>query len=158
MTDHWYAAQAQSASFNFKTIPTSEEWFEVYEIVADLYAFYEPRHYEGTVVNLLVGERKAALIDTGCGIGNLRQAVEEVTNKPVIVINTHTHVDHLGSNRQFDEIAMFDHPWCHHVADKGVSHHTLEAEILADNLVIKPWPRGFDPNRFLLRPSRSIIG
>ena len=138
--------QPRSSYSNFKRIVTSEDWFEVYEIAANLFVFHEPCHYEATIVNLIIGEQKAALIDTGCGIANLRQAVEEVTNKPVIVINTHTHLDHLGSNCQFDEIAMFDHPLSHHVAEKGVSHKILQTEILAENLVTKPWPRGFDPS------------
>jgi glyoxylase-like metal-dependent hydrolase (beta-lactamase superfamily II) len=79
----------------------SENWFEVYETASNLFAFCETRHYENTTVSLIIGPEKALLIDTGCGIGNLRKAVAEVTDKPVIVINTHTHLDHLGSNRQF---------------------------------------------------------
>jgi glyoxylase-like metal-dependent hydrolase (beta-lactamase superfamily II) len=137
---------------DFKRLVTGDDWFEVYEIAADLFVFYEPRHYERTVVSLVIGERKAALIDTGCGIGDLRKAVEEVTEKPVIVINTHTHPDHLGSNRQFEEIAMFDHPLSHRVAAEGVSHQVLQTDILAESLVTPPWPRGFDPSGFALPP------
>jgi glyoxylase-like metal-dependent hydrolase (beta-lactamase superfamily II) len=113
---------------------------------------YEPRHDEATIVNLIIGEQKAALIDTGCGIGNLRKAVEEVTDKPVIVVNTHTHSDHLGSNARFDEIAMFDHPLSHQVSEQGRRHQILEEERLAENLMIKPWPQGFDPSSFALPP------
>jgi glyoxylase-like metal-dependent hydrolase (beta-lactamase superfamily II) len=72
----------------------------------------------------------------------------------VIVINTHTHLDHLGSNRQFDDIAMFDHPLCRHVAEYGVDHQVLQTDILADNLVTRPWPQGFDPKNFALPPFR----
>jgi glyoxylase-like metal-dependent hydrolase (beta-lactamase superfamily II) len=130
----------------------SEDWFEVYEVTSNLFAFCETRHYENTTVSLMVGPEKAILIDTGCGIGNLRKAVEEVTDKPVIVINTHTHLDHLGSNRQFDEIAMFDHPLSRRVAIEGASHQIMQREILAENLVTKPWPRDFDPSGFALPP------
>lgn len=137
---------------NFKQVSVAEDWFEVYEIRPNLFAFYEPRHYEETIVNLVIGEDKAALIDTGCGIGNLRKAVEAVTDKPLIVINTHTHLDHIGSNRQFDEIAMFDHPLSHRVAEQGVSHETMQTEILAENLVTQPLPQGFDPEGFTLPP------
>lgn len=136
----------------FKKIAIAEDWFEVYEIAPSLFVFYEPRHYEETIANLVIGRQKAALIDTGCGIGNLRQAVEAVTAKPVIVINTHTHPDHLGSNRQFEEIAMFNHPLAHHVAENGVPHQVIQADILAEPLVTKPWPPGFDPSGFALPP------
>ena len=152
MITNWYHAGPRSGYSNFKRISTGEDWFEAYEIATNLFVFHEPRHYEGTIVNLLIGEQQAALIDTGCGIGNLRKAVEEVTDKPVIVINTHTHLDHIGSNRQFDEIAMFDHPLSHRVAEQGVSHQVMQTEILAEGLVIKPWPRGFDPSAFVLPP------
>lgn len=152
MTDNGHAPQPKSPYSNFRSIPTCQDWFEVYEIAANLFVFYEPRHYEATIVNLLIGKQKAILIDTGCGIGNLRKAVEKVTEKPIVVINTHTHLDHLGSNRQFDEIAMLDHPLSHHVAKKGAPHQTLQTEIVAENLVTQPWPQGFDPRTFYLPP------
>jgi glyoxylase-like metal-dependent hydrolase (beta-lactamase superfamily II) len=136
----------------FKEISIAEDWFKVYEITPNLFVFHEPRHYEATIVNLVIGEQKAALIDTGCGIGNLRKAVEAVTSQPVIVINTHTHLDHLGSNPQFDEIAMFDHPLSRRVAEYGVDHDIVQTDLLAENLVIKPWPEGFDPSDFALPP------
>ena len=142
MTDSWNDARPQSAWFNFKQVPVSSDWFQVYEIAANLFVFYEPRHYEQTLVNLIIGQDRAALIDTGCGIGDLRTAVKAVTDKPIVVINTHTHPDHLGSNHQFDQIAMFDHPLAHQVAEKGVSHQILRDDILAEHLVIKPWPEG----------------
>jgi hydroxyacylglutathione hydrolase len=43
---------------------------------------------------LLEGREKALLIDTGWGAGNLRALVEKLTSKPVIVTNTHGHLDH----------------------------------------------------------------
>src|SRR5262245_49534461 len=110
--------QPQSPYSNFKRIPTSQDWFEVYEIAPNLLVFHEPRHYEATIVSLMIGEQRAALIDSGCGIGNLREAVEEVTDKRVIVINNHNLLEHPGCSRQFDEIAMFDHPFSHHVAEE----------------------------------------
>ncbi|MDY7077927.1 MAG: MBL fold metallo-hydrolase [Chloroflexota bacterium] len=152
MTDNWYDALPRSAYSDFRQVPISEEWFRVYEVTTNLFVFCEPRHYENTIASLVIGKEEAALIDTGCGIGDLRKVVEEVTDKPVIVINTHTHTDHLGSNHQFDEIAMFDHPLCHQVAKKGISHQIMQPEILAENLVIEPWPEGFDPNGFSLPP------
>ena len=101
--------------------------------------------------------RLAVLIDTGCGIGDLRKAVAGVTDKPVVVVNTHTQLDHLGSNRQFDEIAMFDHPLSRRVALEGASHQIVQREILAENLVTQPWPRDFAPSSFALPPfSQSL--
>jgi len=53
---------------------------------------------------------------------------------------------------------MFDHPLSHHVAEKGVSHKILQTEILAENLVTKPWPRGFDPSGVSMPSLRGVIG
>lgn len=55
---------------------------------------------------LLVGTEKAMLIDTGIGIGDLRGAVAQITDKPLIVVITHGHIDHIGNARQFDEIYL----------------------------------------------------
>jgi hypothetical protein len=77
--------QRQSECFNLRKISISEDWFEVYEIASNLFVFCETRHYENTTISLIIGPEKAALIDTGCGIGNLRKAVEEVTD------NQHAH-------------------------------------------------------------------
>ncbi len=91
-----------------------------------------PRNEE-TLATLIIGREKAALIDTGCGIGDLRKAVKAVTDKPIVVINTHTHTDHIGSNHQFDDVAMFDHPLAHRVAEKGVSDQIMQNDILAEH-------------------------
>lgn len=53
---------------------------------------------------LLEGEEKALLIDTGWGAGNLRAFVEKLTNKPIVVANTHFHPDHSAGNGEFEEV------------------------------------------------------
>lgn len=57
-------------------------------------------------IYLLIGEEKALLIDSGYGEGNLREVVESITSKPVMVINTHGHFDHTGGNALWDEAWM----------------------------------------------------
>src|SRR5712692_11164215 len=67
----------------------------------------EPRFGVATVNMFLVaGRERAALIDTGMGIGDLRAAVRAVCDLPLVVCNTHFHWDHSGSNSQFDQIAI----------------------------------------------------
>jgi glyoxylase-like metal-dependent hydrolase (beta-lactamase superfamily II) len=53
---------------------------------------------------LLIGEEKAMLIDCGEGIGDLKGAVRNITDKPLVVVISHGHGDHLGHIREFDEI------------------------------------------------------
>src|SRR4051812_29998104 len=154
MTQSWNETLPPSSGFNFKATSIADDWFTIYAIATNLFVFYEPRHYEETLATLIIGREKAALIDTGCGIGDLRKAVRAVTDKPIVVVNTHTHTDHIGSNHQFGDIVMFDHPLARRVAKQGVSAQIMHNDILADHLVIKPWPEGFDPQGFSLPPFR----
>lgn len=41
------------------------------------------------------------LIDTGLGIGNLFEVVKKLSDRPVIVIATHIHWDHIGAHKDF---------------------------------------------------------
>lgn len=53
---------------------------------------------------LFIGEKKAALIDTGYGIGDLKGYVETLTDLPYNVYLTHGHVDHASGASQFDDV------------------------------------------------------
>lgn len=53
---------------------------------------------------LLEGNDKAMLIDTGWGAGNLRAYVEKLTDKPLLVANTHYHPDHAAGNGEFESV------------------------------------------------------
>ncbi|PSH64756.1 hypothetical protein CU102_21150 [Phyllobacterium brassicacearum] len=128
---------------DFREIAAGDDWFKVYEITPDLYAISEQSHYESTLISLMIGDTGAILVDTGCGIGDLKKVVGRITDKPILVVNTHTHLDHLGSNRDFDEIMMFDHPLSRQVSEFGASSEQLAKEILADNLFEGPRPTGF---------------
>lgn len=67
---------------------------------------------------LIEGDERALLIDTAYGFGNLRAYVEGLTDKPILVANTHGHLDHVGGNGWWEEIHM--HP------DAEVDMATLE--------------------------------
>lgn len=56
---------------------------------------------------LLEGEEKSLLIDTGTGVCDLPSVVKSLTNKPLMVVLTHGHVDHAGG------IGMFEHVYIH---------------------------------------------
>lgn len=57
----------------------------------------------GFISYLVLGSNRAAVIDTGMGVGSLRKEVEKLTALPVFVINTHGHPDHAGGNIEFEE-------------------------------------------------------
>lgn len=55
---------------------------------------------------LVVGAKKAVLIDTMMGLSNLRKHVEKIADLPVTVVNTHGHNDHIFGNAFFGEAYM----------------------------------------------------
>lgn len=55
---------------------------------------------------LVEGERRAALIDTGSGFGDLKRCAEGLTDKPLIVLLTHGHTDHAMGAGQFGTVYM----------------------------------------------------
>jgi hydroxyacylglutathione hydrolase len=57
---------------------------------------------------LFTGTQRALLVDTGFGTGNLKQVVENLTDKPVMLVNTHADDDHTGCNALFE--AAYMHP------------------------------------------------
>jgi glyoxylase-like metal-dependent hydrolase (beta-lactamase superfamily II) len=48
---------------------------------------------------LIIGAKKAMLIDTCYGLGDMKGLVDEITGgMPLIVANTHGHFDHAGGD------------------------------------------------------------
>ena len=45
-------------------------------------------------------------VDTGYGIGGLRAFVEKLTDKPILVANTHFHPDHSAGNGEWEEVLL----------------------------------------------------
>ena len=80
----------------------------VYQI-SEPFGAIEPRIGISTVnMYLVVGQDRAALIDTGMGIGDLCAEVRKITPLPCTVLNTHFHWDHVGANSHFAEIAIHE--------------------------------------------------
>jgi ABC-type taurine transport system substrate-binding protein len=67
------------------------EWFEIKKIDPTTYAICEHGHWEKMNSYLLIGSEEALLIDTGLGIGNIKQLVDKITNLPIMVVSTHVH-------------------------------------------------------------------
>ena len=55
---------------------------------------------------LLVGNQKALLIDTAMRDGAFSDVIKNITGKPIEVLNTHGHVDHIGNNRDFGTVYL----------------------------------------------------
>ncbi len=55
-------------------------------------------------IYLIEGETSAILIDAGTNIKGLRKIVEEIVKKPVSLVISHGHTDHIGSISEWDTI------------------------------------------------------
>lgn len=65
----------------------------------------------GVCMYLAEGTRRAALLDTGFGFGDLRGYVETLTEKPYVVLLSHGHLDHAGGAGQFAEVYLSPKDW-----------------------------------------------
>ncbi|HEV2127326.1 MAG TPA: MBL fold metallo-hydrolase [Thermomicrobiales bacterium] len=117
-------------------------WFAVDSPAEGVWRVQEPLHEENVKSFLVLGVERAALIDTGMGVGDILAVVERITTLPVVVINSHAHWDHIGGNAQFDEI------WIHEAEAaglaNGVPNETLRGWFGPDRLR-GPLPTHVDP-------------
>ena len=117
------------------------DWFTVEKIDAQTFAISEYKHWEETHCYLLCGREMALLIDTGLGVANIKNAVENLASMPVVAAVTHAHWDHIGGLRHFDNIAV------HELEKDWISgHFPLPLQAVKDNLAKYPcdFPADFD--------------
>ena len=89
-------------------IESSSSWFELYRIAPGVTAIYEPHQWQEAISYLIEGDETALLFDTGNGIADIFTVVKKLSNKPISVLNSHTHYDHVGGNFSFENIIGMD--------------------------------------------------
>jgi glyoxylase-like metal-dependent hydrolase (beta-lactamase superfamily II) len=131
----------------------------------------EPGHVNSFLVQ---GKKSAVLLDTGLGVADIRAIAEDLTDKPLLVVNSHYHFDHTGGNRLFDQIAIHRHgaellqsqppdglaqaymeytqrlidAWGPYKNADDIYFHLLTVERL-----VRPLPAGFDPAGYRVVPT-----
>jgi hydroxyacylglutathione hydrolase len=71
---------------------------------------HEHQYWQRNSNYLLLGDKRALLIDTGSGFSDLQGVVTALTELPITVLPTHLHWDHVGGIEQFEHHAMLDVP------------------------------------------------
>lgn len=93
-----------------KRIYPVDPYAEVYQFRENLYGILT-ESLDGmgdSWMYLIIGPKRAMLIDTSFGLGDLKGLTEELTGgKELIVANTHNHYDHAYGNCQFERV------YCH---------------------------------------------
>jgi glyoxylase-like metal-dependent hydrolase (beta-lactamase superfamily II) len=151
LTPDWCKQLPRPQYKNLERVPSADSWFEVYRVAPGVFALYEPHQFEEVISFLILGQKRAVLFDTGLGIGDIKRVVESLTTLPIVVMNSHTHNDHVGGNWQFSEIYGMDTEFTRTNA-KG-SRDDAQAE-LAPGALCGQWPAGFDPKTYATRPWR----
>ena len=130
-------------------VSVSDSWFEVYRIVPGVFAIYEPHQAEETIAYLILGTMQGVLFDTGMGISDIRKVVSGLTKLPIIVLNSHTHNDHVGGNWQFETVYGMDTDFTR--ANAKGSRADAQAEI-ARGMICGHLPKSFDTKAYVTRP------
>jgi len=134
---------------NLERVAVSDPWFEVYRPAANVFAIYEPHQAEEVISYLIVGKNKALLFDTGMGISDIKKVTAELSKLPIVVLNSHTHDDHVGGNWQFETIYGMDTDFTRKNAQG--SREDAQAEITPDQ-ICGTLPKGFDAKAYATRP------
>lgn len=129
-------------------MPVNDPWFEVYQVAPATFAIYEPRQAEETISYLIVGTKQALLFDTGMGIGNIQKVVSQLTKRFVVVLNSHTHNDHVGGNAEFAFVYGMDTDFTRKNA-RG-SRADAQAEIAPDQ-ICGNLPLGFNRKTYVTK-------
>lgn len=129
---------------------SASAWFDVQEPEPGIFIIEEPHHVERVKSALVIGVENAILIDTGMGVANIRDLVGTMTDKPVTVVNSHAHWDHVGGNHLFEEIWI--HPAEAGELPKGYPNARMRGWFGPDSLT-GPLPDGIDLDTLEIRPS-----
>ena len=130
-----------------------DDWFTVQQIDESTYAISELGHWEKVHSFLLLGTTKAALIDTGLGIDNMKRMTDQLTTLPIDVITTHVHSDHIGSHGEYTRIFVHEdeESWLIN-GIVGLSLEQIRANTARDITI--PTPKSFNPDTYI--PPESL--
>ncbi len=98
------------------TIEIADKWFETRKINDDITLLWEV--YVDPLLRCNIwhvrGDEQDMMVDTGLGLGSLHDATRHLIDKPVEVVASHTHLDHVGGHHEFEKCTV----------------HSLEADLL----------------------------
>jgi glyoxylase-like metal-dependent hydrolase (beta-lactamase superfamily II) len=114
-------------------------------------AISEPGHWQHVTSFLIKGTTKSVLFDTGMGISDISKAVDQLTGTDVMVVNSHTHFDHIGDDWRYPEIYVFADDLAIDTLKQGHSHNRLLFDSQPDKFIATA-PAGFDPDQYEIQP------
>ncbi len=114
------------------------EWFSLQQVTPHIFAVAEPHHWEEVISYVFVTPDQLFLFDTGMGYESLSQFLQEqFYSRPVTVLLSHAHWDHIGSVHEFTDIWIHAHTWETERLARGF--HSLEVEELSSPYFSAPF-------------------
>lgn len=104
------------------------------------------------------GREQHLLIDSGMGLRPLAPYIAAITEKPVLAVATHGHVDHIGGHHEFAERAV------HRAEAETLGspdwRNTIADPYLTDEVFVGPPPPGFVVATYCVRsaPATRLLG
>ncbi|WP_310621571.1 MBL fold metallo-hydrolase [Flexibacterium corallicola] len=93
------------------------------------------------------------LVDSGMGVVSLREHVPLVNEKDVIAVASHTHFDHIGNHREFEE------RWVHEAEAHILAHptrgNTLAEPFVSDDIFDSLPPRPYRSTEYAVKPAAA---
>jgi glyoxylase-like metal-dependent hydrolase (beta-lactamase superfamily II) len=109
-----------------------DDWYAVETIDEQTFAINEPKSSQYNTSYLIVGKTGAIMFDAGSGerpVGSrsMRDVAEQyAANKPITLILSHFHYDHIYDAATFDRIALIDRP-------------EIRSHLRREHYTITPW-------------------
>ncbi len=111
----------------FEQIAEDDPYINVFRVYPGVYAINETFidiQFESVTAYLIVGTKQAALFDSGLGLGDLKKVVAQLTDKPILLVNSHYHYDHVAANADFPFIMAADDEYTRK-GEKGLNNTDL---------------------------------
>jgi glyoxylase-like metal-dependent hydrolase (beta-lactamase superfamily II) len=147
----WCSKPLRPGLEKLKEIKTSKPWFKVYDVGHNTYAIDEPYNWEETIAYLILGKDKALLFDTGMGLDTISLVVKELTKLPIVVLNSHTHPDHIGGNNEFSRILAMNTTYTRSNAANGYLHNDVKWEVSPASFCLSRLPHE-DTAHYYIKP------
>lgn len=140
--------------YKLKEIKTKSNWFKVYNVGNNVLAIIEPYNYEEAISYLVIGNKRALLFDTGIGVDSISLLVKQLTALPIVVVNSHSHYDHIGGNHEFENVLSLKTDFTEKHSKFGWDHESVKHEVTQEAICLQYIP-GLDTAKYAIHPYKT---
>lgn len=136
----------------------TDDWYDVTRLSPHHHRIQEA---DGYLMYLATGTDRACVVDAGIGVGDLRSLIGGIVDRPITLLLTHSHWDHIGAIAQFDDVRL-------HRAERPADGR-VGIDTISDEFVQRPaqfvdrwrqegndFPDPFDPATFAIEPASGV--